>query len=86
MASIIIPGIDDEALRRARAEAEARGGSLEADLRAMIEERSRATEAARRARAEKAMAPMREYRERIFAKYGPMPNTTEWLREDRAAW
>lgn len=31
-----------------------------------------------------AVAQINELRERLFAKYGPMPDSTEFLREDRA--
>lgn len=86
MATVIIPDVEEGALRRARAEAEAQGRSLEADLRAIIEERSRAAKASRRVRAEEAMAKMKEIADELEREYGPFPDSTEMLRQDRDAW
>lgn len=86
MATVIIPDVDDLTLRHARAHAEAQGRSLEADLRAVIEQRSLAGKAARRVWAEEAMAKMREVAERLEREFGPFPDSTEMLRQDREAW
>lgn len=80
------PDLDEVALERLRNNLEAKGGSVEAELRAFIEERSSVVEADRQREIAEAAASLRAYRERIMAKYGPMPDSLEWLREDRAAW
>lgn len=86
MATVIIPDVEEGALRRARAEAEARGRSLEADLRAIIEERSLAAKVSRRVRAEEAMVRMKEVADRLEREYGRFPDSTETLRQEREAW
>lgn len=86
MATLIIPDLDEAALERLRNDLHAKGSSVEAELRTFIEERSRAIEAERQCDIAEAVASLRAYRQRVLAKYGPMPDSLEWLREDRAAW
>lgn len=85
MATVIIPDLDDATLEQARANAVAQGGTLEAELRSIIEERGR-TEADDRRRTDEALAEMKAYREQLFRKYGSFPDSTEAIRREREEW
>lgn len=86
MATIILTDLDDRLVDQARKGVEALGGSLEDELRRLVEQRAREADADQRRRAEEAIASMKAYAERMHAKYGPLPPTSEMLRQERESW
>ena len=86
MATIILSDLDDHMVDQARAVAAAQGGSLEDELRRLIETRAQDAEADRRRRGEIAAASMKAFAQRMHAKYGPCPSTVEMIREERDSW
>lgn len=86
MVTIILADLDERLVSQARQGAESRGGTLEEELRVLIEERAREGEADRRRRAREAMAELKRHAEQMEAQYGPFPDSTEILRQERHSW
>jgi hypothetical protein len=74
MAQVIIRNIDDKVILRLKARAKARGRSLEAELRSILERESR-------------FGTLRDFRDHLIAMHQQQPaqssDSTELLREDR---
>ena len=86
MATVTVHDVDEEALERLRVETERRGGTVEAELRAFIEDPTRRPDDIRRGRAKAAMQALYTDLEQLRTKYEGFPDTTEMIRQDRAAW
>lgn len=86
MATIILPDLDEQVLDQARSVVAASGGSLDEELRLLVEARAREAKADRRQLAEAGAAAMKAYAESMHAKYGPFPDSTELLRQERESW
>lgn len=83
MATMIIRGLDDASYARIKADAEARGGSVESELAPLPgAARPRLTREQARDR-DDFLNRLRALRETIYSTHGPLPDTTELIRQMR---
>lgn len=75
MATLTIRQLDDEVYERLRERARANKRSLEAEARQLLDERTRDLPAL--------VEDLRAFQERMIAKHGPLPDSTELIREMR---
>jgi plasmid stability protein len=79
MAQIVVRGIDDEVMRQFKERAKQQGKSAEQAVRDLIADAVRDNQ-----RTTGALARLDEIRERLYQKYGELPQTAaEMIREDR---
>lgn len=76
MAQLLIRNIDDDAFARLKARAKARGRSLQAETRRILEQAAAVDP-------DEAWAKIDAFRARIAAKGGPQTDSAADIREDR---
>lgn len=86
MATVTVHDVDDGALDRLRILLAKTGGSVEDEIRSMIEQRAGLDGLERRRRAEEAIEGLRAYREGLRDKHGTFPDSVDWLRQERESW
>ena len=83
MATVVISDLDDEAYLRLKASAEARGGSIEGEARAMLEDKARGLTGGMMREREEFLGRLSALRTRIHARRGMLSDTTALVRELR---
>ena len=78
MAQIVVRGIDDELMRQFKAQAKARGKSVEQAVRELIEQAAR-----EKCREADWFAQVTAFSQYVREKYGEQPSSVDEMRADR---